>query len=131
MKAAKRQRVQHPTAPSSEDEPPSPISAAQLAKKASYNGRCCGGTRIAGDAAFRFLPGEEAKVALAKQAQACWTDDIQGILFVTKCGKCKKMIFPTKDQKDMMKVGKSIQEAAQLLHGGITVEFLDNLASLE
>ena len=41
------------------------------------------------------------------------------------------MIFPTKDQKDLMKKGKSIQEAAQLLHGGITVEFLDNLESLE
>ena len=101
---------------------------AEAERVRTYNGRCCGGQRLAGAGGTYKLESEsEEKRALAKKARASW-DDAQKGLVVTKCGKCKKMLCPTTSQLKLMSLGVHIVDTPALLtvadKDGVAIEAL-------
>ena len=92
MEPAKRQRTELPPQDVAADN-----ASTGLADK-KYNGPCCGGDKLAG-----IGPGYKlvlvTQIGMAKRIKASWVDK-DGRLVATKCGKCKKIILPTRQQLD-------------------------------
>ena len=99
---------------------------AEALRVKTYNGKCCGGERLAGHEGgmFKFGADEsEDKVALVNKTQAGWTDPDKGAV-VTKCGNCKKILLPTVAQKKLMAKGLHLVETPELVKLGVPVDEL-------
>ena len=103
--STKRQRVQPPPPEQLPGADTSSPTAADNNKR-KYNGPCCGGLKLA----------DAVQINMAKRIGACWVSDEKGHLVATKCGKCKKIVVPTFEQRQRMERFKlkSIYDEVQL-----------------
>jgi thiol-disulfide isomerase/thioredoxin len=107
MEPAKRQRVSAPEAKAPSNSPPAPP------EKNTFNGPCCGGVKAAGTGPGYKLV-DAVHIGIARRTKACWMND-ETKLVATKCGKCKKIIFPTTKQLARMKrFNISVHDEVQL-----------------
>jgi hypothetical protein len=88
-------------------------SPPQADAKARYNCHACGGERLAGSSAYKLI--EPHQIQLATRREACWNDRATGATMATKCGHCKKLIFPNDEQLRRMRELKiDVRQEAQL-----------------
>ena len=53
-------------------------------------------------------------IQMALRREACWYDRATGTAMVTKCGHCKKIIFPNDEQLKRMRASKhDVRQEAQ------------------